>query len=161
MSDILNWLNSATGIITTIVAFMAAILLFIENSKKIVFNPLTKLGKILFGWMSKDQSKELKEIRNEINQFVERSDKRDEEIFGLIHGLTTTVKENECDRIRSEIFMYGRMARNHQSIGDEEWRHIQDIYYKYHEVLHGNGQVTEEYSFIKDYYYKQFEGEEL
>lgn len=157
MDNILAWMSSTTGIITTFTAFMVAILLFIENSKKLVFRPLSRLGKFLFGWMSKTHEESVEKLAAEVRTFMERSEAGDKELAEAIKGIRQDMNTNECDRIRAEIFNYGRIARNHHPISTEEWRHIQDIYYKYHEVLHGNGQVTEEYEFIKGYYYSQFE----
>lgn len=160
MDNILAWLSSSTGIITTFTAFMVAILVFIENSKKLVFKPLTKIFGFLFGWLHKDADKQLQALQDSLDAFIEKSDKRDDIIIGMVNNLSTRMNDNECDRIRAEMFNYGRIARGHHHISTEEWRHIQDIYYKYHEVLKGNGQVTEEYNYIKEYYYSQFEKKE-
>lgn len=156
MDNILAWLSSTTGIITTFTAFMIAILLFIENSKKLVFKPLTKIFTFLFGWLHKKEDAQIKALQDSLNQFIVTSNEQDEKIVGMFNNLSDRINDNECDRIRAEMFNYGRIARNRGHISTEEWRHIQDIYYKYHEVLKGNGQVTEEYNFIKEYYYSQF-----
>lgn len=157
MGDIMAWLSSTTGVITTVVAFMAAILLLIENSKKLVFRPLSKLKDILFGWINKSDHERMAKLEEQFNTFLEKSNAVHQEIVDSVGTLGDKIDANECDRIRSEIFNYGRIARTHHVISVEEWRHIQDIYYKYHDTLHGNGQVTEEYDFIKEYYYAQFE----
>lgn len=157
MDNILAWLNTTTGVITTFTAFMVAILLFIENSKKLVFRPLSRLGKFLFGWINRAHDEGVEKLATEVRAFMEQSEAVDKKLAEAIDGIRNDMNTNECDRIRAEIFNYGRIARNHHHISTEEWRHIQDIYYKYHEVLKGNGQVTEEYNFIKEYYYSQFE----
>lgn len=157
MGEIMAWLSSTTGIITTIVAFMTAILLLIENSKKLVFRPLSKLKDIFFGWINKSDHERMAKLEERFDVFLTKSDEIHQSIKDSVVNLTDKIDANECDRIRSEIFNYGRIARTHHVISVEEWRHIQDIYYKYHDVLHGNGQVTEEYEFIKAYYYAQFE----
>lgn len=160
MDNILAWLSSTTGIITTFTAFMVAILLFIENSKKLVFKPLTKIFTFMFGWLHQKEDKEIKALMSSVKSFMNKSDERDDIIIGMVNNLSTRINDNECDRIRAEMFNYGRISRGHGHISTEEWRHIQDIYYKYHEILHGNGQVTEEYNYIKEYYYSQFANQE-
>lgn len=160
MDNILAWLSSTTGIITTFTAFMVAILLFIENSKKLVFKPLTKIFTFMFGWLHKKEDGQIKAIQGSLEKFIKKSDERDDIIIGMVNNLSTRINDNECDRIRAEMFNYGRLARGCHHISTEEWRHIQDIYYKYHEVLRGNGQVTEEYNYIREYYYSQYKKEE-
>lgn len=157
MDNILAWMSSTTGIITTFTAFMVAILLFVENSKKLVFKPLSKIFNFLFGWIHRKEDKQIKAIQDSLDNFIKKSDERDDIIIGMVNNLSVRINDNECDRIRAEMFNYGRIARAHGHISTEEWRHIQDIYYKYHEVLKGNGQVTEEYNYIREYYYSQFE----
>lgn len=184
MNSILEWLSSTTGIITTISAFMVAILLFIENSKKLIFKPLSKIFNFLFGWLHKKDREEAVALRKSVIEFMDQSNAQDEKIIGIIDNLDGKVmdiaehvdgldsqmkdldnqikdldgqvKDNEKDRIRQEIFHYGYIARMKAPITTEEWRHIQEIYKKYHDVLKANGMVTEEYEYIKEYYYAQF-----
>lgn len=157
MDNILAWLSSTTGVITTFTAFMVAILLLIENSKKLVFKPLSKIGNFLFGWLHRKDHEKIRSLEDKFDAFMKHSDERDEKLITMMQDINKRIDTNECDRIRAEMFNYGRIARAHGRISTEEWRHIQDIYYKYHEVLKGNGQVTEEYEYIKEYYYSQFE----
>lgn len=109
--------------------------------------------------MNKDSQEDLAHIKEGLIQLNAKVDQRDAELYGMFNNLSDRINVNESDRIRAEIFGYGRIARIHSYISTEEWRHIQDIYYKYHNVLKGNGQVTEEYEYIKQYYYSQFEEE--
>lgn len=157
MDSILAWLSSTTGIITTVTAFMVAILLFIENSKKLVFKPLTRIGSFLFGWLHKKDHERMDKLEDTMVEFMKASAESDERIIAMIESMHESIDTNEKDRIRNAVFAYGRIARAHGHITTEEWRYLQDLYYKYHNELNGNGQVTEEYEFIKGYYYSQFE----
>lgn len=158
MGNILAWMSTTTGTITTITAFMVAILLFIENSKKLVFKPLTRIGNFLFGWLHKKDHERMDMLENSLTDFMKASAESDEKIVGMMEIITDNINANEKDRIRSTMFNYGRIARNHGHITSEEWRYLQNLYYKYHNDLGGNGVVTEEYEFIKKYYYTQYEG---
>ena len=157
MNDILVWLHSTTGEITVVTAFITAVLLFIEHSKKIVFRPLSKLADLLFGWLHKTDHERMDMLENTLTEFMKVSAESDEKIINIIQGVEDSIRINEKDRIRNIIFSYGRVARSHGHITTDEWRYIQDLYYKYHNDLGGNGQVTEEYDFVKGYYYSQFE----
>lgn len=158
MGNILAWMSTTTGTITTITAFMVAILLFIENSKKLVFKPLTRIGNFLFGWLHKKDHERMDMLENSLTDFMKASAESDEKIVSMMEIMTDNMNANEKDRIRSTMFNYGRIARNHGHITSEEWRYLQNLYYKYHNDLGGNGAVTEEYEFIKKYYYTQYEG---
>lgn len=188
MENIGAWLTSATGILTIAGSFLIALLAVLDASKKVVWQPIRGFFKWLLGITKKKKEKVWTELRETLTEFMDNSNKQDEKIIGMIEGVEEEitalaeqvdnvdgqvkdldnqvkeidgqVKSNESDRIRQLIFQYARFAKNGAQITDEEWHHLQSMYYKYHEELHGNGLVTEEYNYIKDYYYNQFKGKE-
>ena len=153
----LEIIQSITQWLLPISALLAVIALIIENSKKIAAKPISKIFSWIGRAMNKDSQEDLAHIKEGLVQLNAKVEQRDAELYGMFNNLSDRIDVNESDRIRAEIFGYGRIARTHGYITTEEWRHIQDVYYKYHNVLKGNGQVTEEYEYIKQYYYSQFE----
>ena len=168
MEQFLAWMSSTTGIITTFTALLGAILLLIKNTREVIISPLKWIMMKKFDWLHKERDNELKGIEDKLEQIENKSNESDAELIKTLRDLSEQIKisidevncridDNERDRIRAEIFRYGRMARQGEHISTEEWRHIQDIYYKYHEVLHGNGQITEEYGVIRKHYESQYD----
>ena len=145
-----------TDLLLPISATLAVIAVMLENTKKIAINPISAI----FRWIGKkingDHNKHIQDLQDTLVEYIKQSSEKDLEMQDAIENIKKDIDDNERDRIRAEIFRYGRIARENSSISTEEWRHIQNIYYKYHDKLCGNGQVTEEYKVIKDDYESQF-----
>lgn len=144
-------------------ALLAVIAVIIENSEKIAAKPVSAFFSWLSRKMNSDKDEKLDEMKSVMIKYLETSSQKDEELQQAIDDLKKdmgdlrkNMDDNERDRIRAEIFRFGRLARLGSKITTEEWRHIQDIYYKYHDTLLGNGSITEEYSVIKGFYEDQF-----
>ena len=152
----MNILRTLTDWLVPISTFLIVVAAIIENSKKIGAKPITKFFKWIDKIMNEERDKKAEQINNDLLCYIKKSDEKDQELQQEIEDLHENMNDNERDRIRSEIFKYGRIARTHNPISTEEWRHIQDIYYKYHNKLKGNGQITEEYLVIKEFYESQY-----
>ena len=76
-------------------------------------------------------------------------------IDSRISTLDQRVFENERDRIKAELSEYASRCARGTKIYPEEMMHINDIYYKYHEILKCNSFGTKMYDLIVDYYDKQ------
>lgn len=73
--------------------------------------------------------------------------------------LDKKIDANEADRIRAEMFNYGSIARNKHYISESDWFHIQQIYHKYRDELHQNGEIVHEFQVIAECYDEQFKGD--
>lgn len=82
-------------------------------------------------------------------------DERVEKLDNNIKKLDTRVLENERDRIKAELSEYASRCARKMKIYPEEMTHINEIYYKYHEVLHCNSFGTKMYDIIEKYYESQ------
>lgn len=78
-----------------------------------------------------------------------------QEIDASIDKLNTRVLENERDRIKSELSEYASRCARGMKIYPEEMVHINEIYYKYHEILGCNSFGTKMYDIIVKYYEDQ------
>lgn len=87
---------------------------------------------------SKESDSKLLERMDDIDKRIETLDKR--------------VFENERDRIKAELSEYASRCARNIKIYPEEMTHINEIYYKYHEVLGCNSFGTKMYDIIVDYY---------
>ena len=66
--------------------------------------------------------------------------------------MQSQILENEKSRLSEYLFRLGHVLRTGGRITDREFQQVQESYYKYHDELHGNGRVTDEYNYIKDKY---------
>ena len=85
------------------------------------------------------------------SKILERMDNLDKSI----ETLDKRVFENERDRIKAELSEYASRCARNIKIYPEEMTHINEIYYKYHEVLGCNSFGTKMYDIIVDYYDNQ------
>lgn len=97
---------------------------------------IKKQGEILC-----EEQSEIKDIKIMLN-----------DISKTLAELSARMFNNEADRLRSELFDCGNRCRRGIPLSGEEFRHIQQVFRKYSEVLHCNGIGEEEYNFIKDYF---------
>ena len=114
-------------------------------------------------WSNKDSHdkaiQEQKKMIEKQNEAIAKEDKAIKEIkdtmdkiVNIISELSERIFRNEADRLRSELFDCGNRCRRRIPLSGEEFRHMQDVYKKYHEELGCNGIGEDEYNFIKDYF---------
>lgn len=138
----------------------------IKNASSIVgliLSSLTLLGiiikpirKAIIKWIvnivgGSDVLKEVKEIKTSLDSMNEKMDTVEERL----DKLDQRVLENERDRIKSELAVYTSKCARKMKIYPEEMSHINDIYYKYHEILRCNSLGTSMYNEIVKYYENQ------
>lgn len=90
-------------------------------------------------------------LEGNIGEILERIDKIDDRI----KTLDKRVFENERDRIKAELSEYSSRCARGIKIYPEEMTHINEIYYKYHEILGCNSFGTKMYDVIVKYYESQ------
>lgn len=90
-------------------------------------------------------------LEGNVGEILERIDKIDDRI----KTLDKRVFENERDRIKAELSEYASRCARRIKIYPEEMTHINEIYYKYHEILGCNSFGTKMYDVIVKYYESQ------
>lgn len=90
-------------------------------------------------------------LEGNVGEILERIDKIDDRI----ETLNKRVFENERDRIKAELSEYASRCARGIKIYPEEMTHINEIYYKYHEILGCNSFGTKMYDVIVKYYESQ------
>ena len=90
-------------------------------------------------------------LEGNVGKILERIDKIDDRI----KTLDKRVFENERDRIKAELSEYASRCARGIKIYPEEMTHINEIYYKYHEILGCNSFGTKMYDVIVKYYESQ------
>lgn len=90
-------------------------------------------------------------LKGNVGEILERIDKIDDRI----KTLDKRVFENERDRIKAELSEYASRCARGIKIYPEEMTHINEIYYKYHEILGCNSFGTKMYDVIVKYYESQ------
>lgn len=90
-------------------------------------------------------------LEGNVGEILERIDKID----NRIKTLDKRVFENERDRIKAELSEYASRCARGIKIYPEEMTHINEIYYKYHEILGCNSFGTKMYDVIVKYYESQ------
>ena len=134
----------------------------------ICIKPLrTKIIAKISQWSNKDEQDKAIELQNrtietttkKFDEAIQREDMAIKEIQKTVNQLVDIVSElsgrifrNEADRLRSELFDCGNRCRRDIPLSGEEFRHIQDVYKKYHEELGCNGIGEDEYNFIMRYF---------
>lgn len=110
--------------------------------------------------------KNMSDIKFDIEQIKKTSISRDADIKNIkddmislgakLQNVSDENDENEKSRIRRDIMKYGDVARRGEPISPRVFESIRQDYENYKCHLHGNGVVTEEYEFIRDYYNANF-----
>lgn len=90
-------------------------------------------------------------LEGNVGEILERINKIDD----CIKTLDKRVFENERDRIKAELSEYASRCARGIKIYPEEMTHINEIYYKYHEILGCNSFGTKMYDVIVKYYESQ------
>lgn len=137
ISDACSFIGDHLAAVLLAVTAIAGI---IEKSK-VAAKPISKF----FTWINKMSNKEvldkIEEVKKDVNNLQDK-----------VIILDEKVDSNERDRIRNEILTFSSHLRDGKKYSKDAFKHIQDIYYKYHEELHGNGLVSEEYEYIMAVY---------
>lgn len=99
----------------------------------------------------KEMNAKITALEGNVREILERIDKIDDRI----KTLDQRVFENERDRIKAELSEYASRCARGIKIYPEEITHINEIYYKYHEILGCNSFGTKMYDVIVKYYESQ------
>lgn len=126
----------------TIILCLTVIGTLLEKSEKIK-TPIATLIK-----KHKEKQAKITQQEKEEKEFKEMIVKR-------FNELEDRILENEADRLRDVLFDCGNKCRRGLRLDGESYRHIQQVYKKYSEVLKQNGEGHDEYVFITDYYNNQ------
>lgn len=153
MIEIITDIASVFGSIMTIIAFLS--LLLKPTRKKIEEWIRNVTG-------SEETKKAIKNHTQSIDTLKANSEKADKQILSHMQEIDTRldkldkrVLENERDRIKAELSEYVSRCARGIKIYPEEMTHINEIYYKYHEILGCNSFGTKMYDIIVKYYENQ------
>lgn len=153
MIEIITDIASVFGSIMTIIAFLS--LLLKPTRKKIEEWIRNVTG-------SEETKKAIENHTQSIDILKANSEKADKQILSHMQKIDTRldkldkrVLENERDRIKAELSEYASRCARGIKIYPEEMTHINEIYYKYHEVLGCNSFGTKMYDIIVKYYENQ------
>lgn len=138
IKEVISTLNENLGLFLALLVTIGGI---IENTKITTKKPITAL----FKWLGEAINKDLIVKVDKINECTIQ-------MGAQIDSLDQKVDANERDRIRHEILSFSNSLREGCQHSKDEFQHIQELYYKYHEVLQGNGLITEEYEYIRCIY---------
>jgi hypothetical protein len=153
MVEIITDIASVLGSIMTIIAFLS---LLLKPTRK-------KIEEWIRNVTGYEETKESIENHTQsINTLKANSEKADKQILSHMQKIDTRldkldkrVLENERDRIKAELSEYASRCARGIKIYPEEMTHINEIYYKYHEILGCNSFGTKMYDIIVKYYENQ------
>lgn len=145
-------IKDIAAVIGCIAAFIALVTTIFKPVRKKIVNWIKHTSE------ASETSAAVKEINAKITalegnvgEILERIDKIDDRI----KTLDKRVFENERDRIKAELSEYASRCARGIKIYPEEMTHINEIYYKYHEILGCNSFGTKMYDVIVKYYESQ------
>lgn len=146
---IMELIKDIAAVIGCISAFIALVTTIFKPVRKKIVNWIKHTSE------ASEASAAVKEINTKITalegnvrEILERIDKIDDRI----KTLDKRVFENERDRIKAELSEYASRCARGMKIYPEEMTHINEIYYKYHEILGCNSFGTKMYDIIVKYY---------
>lgn len=146
---IMELIKDIAAVIGCISAFIALVTTIFKPVRKKIVNWIKHTSE------ASETSAAVKEINTKITalednvgEILERIDKIDDRI----KTLDKRVFENERDRIKTELSEYASRCARGMKIYPEEMTHINEIYYKYHEILGCNSFGTKMYDIIVKYY---------
>lgn len=149
---IMELIKDITAVIGCISAFIALVTTIFKPVRKKIVNWIKHTSE------ASETSAAVKEINvkitaleGNVGEILERIDKIDDRI----KTLDKRVFENERDRIKAELSEYASRCARGIKIYPEEMTHINEIYYKYHEILGCNSFGTKMYDVIVKYYESQ------
>lgn len=149
---IMELIKDIAAVIGCISAFIALVTTIFKPVRKKIVNWIKHTSE------ASETSAAVKEInakitalKGNVGEILERIDKIDDRI----KTLDKRVFENERDRIKAELSEYASRCARGIKIYPEEMTHINEIYYKYHEILGCNSFGTKMYDVIVKYYESQ------
>lgn len=149
---IMELIKDIAAVIGCISAFIALVTTIFKPVRKKIVNWIKHTSE------ASETSAAVKEINvkitaleGNVGEILERIDKIDDRI----KTLDKRVFENERDRIKAELSEYASRCARGIKIYPEEMTHINEIYYKYHEILGCNSFGTKMYDVIVKYYESQ------
>lgn len=153
MVEIITDIASVFGSIMTIIAFFS---LLLKPTRKKLEEWIRNVT-----W-SEETKKAIENHTQSIDTLKANSEKADKQILSHMQAIDTRldkldkrVLENERDRIKAELSEYASRCARGMKIYPEEMMHIEEIYYKYHEILGCNSFGTKMYDIIVKYYENQ------
>ena len=174
MIDIIKDIASIAGGITTIIALLSLVMkptrkrletwirkaTEVDNTSKrldVMSDSISQQRKYIETLSTKldQQQAELNNMKTQSNIADQKILCHIQEIDSNIDKLDKRVLENERDRIKAELSEYASRCARKIKIYPEEMTHINEIYYKYHEVLGCNSFGTKMYDIIVKYYEEQ------
>ena len=99
----------------------------------------------------KQLNKDVQTLLVDVKVLLETNKKLNERI----ERLENHVLENESDRLKSELAEYYNRCCRGMQIFPEEFLRVEEVYHKYHDVLHLNHIGTNMYDVIASYYKSQ------
>lgn len=164
--QILDFCNNNV-VLLAIVSVLTVVTLILDKCTKL-FHPLKEI--ILHAIATKRQKQhreqQLFDSVAQLTKLVEIVNRRLTANDDMTHGLSDKLDElnkkvsdikdktfeNEKDRLKSELFVYGNRCRRKMPLALDEYRHISDVYKKYHDELNCNGDGQREFEFITAYF---------
>ncbi len=153
MIEIITDIASVFGSIMTIIAFLS---LLLKPTRKKIEEWIRNVTR------SEETKKAIENHTQSIDTLKANSEKADKQILSHMQEIDTRldkldkrVLENERDRIKAELSEYASRCARGIKIYPEEMTHINEIYYKYHEILGCNSFGTKMYDIIVKYYENQ------
>lgn len=148
--SIVEVIKNIGTVVGCIISCITLLSLLIKPIRQFIISKITKLSnKDIYDIEIKKQSDEIAKEKAEIQEIKTTCN----EIVDNVSEIKSLVFQNESDRLRGELFSCGNRCRRNIPLSLEEFRYIQEVYQKYSEKLHCNSIGTEEYEFIKAYYY--------
>lgn len=124
-----------------------------------IFKPIRKA--IINGITNKQResevSQKLTRVMQDIGSMKEDIREVKDSVVSLddrVNKIEKNVLQNESDRLKSELAHYAAMCRRGEPIYEADYIHIQEVYEKYHMILHCNHTGTDNYNTIKEYFEK-------
>ena len=152
MANVIEVIKLIGTIISTIIGATTLCGICIKPLRKAIIKKIKE-------WSDSDnQGKAIRlqqEALNKEDKVIQEIKSIVESISGIISNLDDRIFQNEKDRLRSELFNCGNRCRRGIALYNEEFRYIQGVYEKYSVELHCNSIGTDEYNFIRDYFYSK------
>lgn len=163
MGDFMEVIKNIAAVVGCISAIIALVTTIFKPIRKKIVNWIKHTSE------ASETSLVIQEINNKLNVLEKKIDeigkssketdstliKRIDALDERVGKLDKRVLENERDRIKAELSEYASRCARGIKIYPEEMTHINEIYYKYHEVLGCNSFGTKMYDVIVKYYEEQ------
>lgn len=152
MANAIEVIKIIGTVISTIIGATTLCGICVKPLRKIIIRKIKE-------WSNSDnQSKVIQSQQKALN----KEEKAIQEIKSIVENMSNVISDlndrvfqNEKDRLRSELFNCGNRCRRGITLYNEEFRYIQGVYEKYSVELHCNSIGTDEYNFIRDYFYSK------